>query len=415
VSERRQIGHFSRIFFRNPPLHFFCTGDFSTLPDLSKVSEREALKARREPYWHRLWPRCFLGYRPSMKGGAGTWIARAFDDEQGRYQLRALGSFAQHQPRERFTLAKKAAELFAADIERGGLPDETVETVADACRKFAESRSEDEARFRRFVYSDPIGKIKLTRLRRSHLENWRARLAATPARVSRRKKGKQVTRPRSPATLNRDMAALRTALGRVLALGRPNSEGAWQEALRPIKNATRRRTLYLTREQRRALLEHLDPEAEPFVRALCFLPLRPGAVAALTVADFDARTSELTIVKDKAGERRRILLPPSAAELFSAAADGKRRDVPLFTRANRTAWDKNSWKIPIAAAARAAKLPQNTTAYTLRHSTITDLVTSGLPLLTIAQISGTSAEMIEKHYGHLVRHAAVEALAGLAI
>lgn len=383
--------------------------------DLSKVVQREALRPRREPYWHRLWPGCFLGYRPSMKGGAGTWVARAFDEEQQRYRLRALGSFAQHQPRERFTLAKQAAELFAADIERGGLPDETVETVADACRKFAETRSEEEARFRRFVYSDPIGKIKLTRLRRSHVENWRARLAATPARVSRRKKGKQTTRPRSPATLNRDMAALRTALGKVLALGRPNSEGAWQEALRPIKNAARRRTLYLTREQRRALLEHLDSEAEPFVRGLCFLPLRPGAVAALTVADFDERTSELTIVKDKAGERRRIVVPEAAAELFARAAKGKKPGAPLFTRTNGKAWDKNSWKIPIAAAARAAELPPNTTSYTLRHSTITDLVTSGLPLLTIGQISGTSAEMIEKHYGHLVRHAAVEALAKLVV
>jgi integrase len=208
---------------------------------------------------------------------------------------------------------------------------------------------------------------------------------------------------------------MRTALGRVLALGRPNSEGAWQEALRPIKNATRRRTLYLTREQRQGLLAHVDSEAEPFVRALCFLPLRPGATAALTVADFDARTAELTIIKDKTGERRRILLPESAAELFARCAKGKKSNQPLFTRANGEAWDKNSWKIPIAAAVRAAELPANATAYTLRHSTITDLVTAGLPLLTIAQISGTSAEMIEKHYGHLVRHAAVEALAKLAI
>jgi integrase len=185
--------------------------------------------------------------------------------------------------------------------------------------------------------------------------------------------------------------------------------------LRPIKNATRRRTLYLTREQRRALLEHLDSEAEPFVRALCLLPLRPGAMAALTVADFDARTSELTIAKDKAGVRRRIVVPEETARMFKEAAKEKRANAPLFTRSNGTAWDKNSWKIPIAAAARAAGLPPNLTAYTLRHSTITDLVASGLPLLTIAQISGTSAEMIEKHYGHLVRHAAVEALAGLAI
>ena len=39
----------------------------------------------------------------------------------------------------------------------------------------------------------------------------------------------------------------------------------------------------------------------------------------------------------------------------------------------------------------------------------------GLPLLTVAQISDTSAEMIERHYGHLSRHAAAEALAGLAL
>ena len=58
-------------------------------------------------------------------------------------------------------------------------------------------------------------------------------------------------------------------------------------------------------------------------------------------------------------------------------------------------------------------LPANVTAYTLRHSVITDLVATGLPLLTVAQISGTSAEMIERHYGHLVRSAVVEALATL--
>jgi integrase len=350
-----------------------------------------------------------------MKGGAGTWIARAYDDEQCKYRLKALGSFAQQQARERFTLAKQAAESFAADVERGGLPEETIVTVADACRKFAEGRSEDEARFRRFIYADPIGSVKLTKLRKSHVEQWRMRIAETPARVSRRKKGKQTTRKRSPATLNRDMAALRTALGKVMALGRPGSEGAWQEALRPIKNAVRRRTLYLTRDERGKLLKHIDPEAEPFVRALCLLPLRPGAVAALSARDFDPKTSELTIVRDKAGEGRRIVVPEFAAELFSRAADKKRPNDPLFTRANGTAWDKNSWKIPISTAARAANLPAGTTAYTLRHSTITDLVGSGLPLLTIAQISGTSAEMIEKHYGHLVRHAAVEALASLAL
>jgi integrase len=87
----------------------------------------------------------------------------------------------------------------------------------------------------------------------------------------------------------------------------------------------------------------------------------------------------------------------------------------LFNRANGKAWDRETWKGPIAAGAKGASLPTGVTAYTLRHSTITDLVNAGLPLLTIAQISDTSVEMIERHYGHLCRHAAVEALAALTL
>lgn len=385
------------------------------LADLSKVSERESLNVQREPHWQRLRPGCFLGYRPSAKGGPGTWVARAYDEDQRQYRVRAIGSFANHAPRDRFAMAKQAAEKFTADVEHGSLADEQLRTVEDACRQFAKSRPEAEARFRRFVYSDPIAKVKLERLRRSHVASWRDRLHATPALVSRRKKGIPVTRPRSPATVNREMAVFRTALAAVLPLGAPNSEAAWQVPLKPIKNAAKRRTLYLNREQRRALLRTMDGEAEPFVRALCLLPLRPGAVAALEVADFDKRTSELTIGKDKTGNMRRIVVPVSAAKLFAKASKGKLPKAPLFTRANGKAWDRHTWKTPIADAAKAARLPPNVTAYTLRHSTITDLVTGGLPLLTIAQISGTSAEMIEKHYGHLIREAAVEALASLAL
>ena len=384
------------------------------MPDLSKVGARDTLRARREPYWQRLRPGCFLGYRPSAKGGAGSWIARAYDDGGRNYRVKALGSYVDHPARDRFGQAKLDAEKYAWEVERGYESEERLQTVGDACRRLAKSHKEAGDRFRRHVYSDPVAKVKLTKLRRIHLASWRARLEATPALVSRRKKGVPVTRPRSPATVNRDMAVLRMALGAVLPLGPPNTEAAWQEALKPVKNAVKRRTLYLNRDQRRALAEAVDSEAEPFVRALCLLPLRPGAVAALTVDDFDKQTAELTICKDKSGHGRRIVVPKKAARLFAAAAKGKPRTSPLFTMKNGKAWQREYWRHAIIDAAKAAKMPGNVVAYTLRHSTITDLVTAGLPLLTIAQISGTSAEMIEKHYGHLVRDAAVEALASLA-
>ena len=46
---------------------------------------------------------------------------------------------------------------------------------------------------------------------------------------------------------------------------------------------------------------------------------------------------------------------------------------------------------------------------------ITDLVRGGLPILTVAQMADTSVAMIERHYGHLVRNDAEEALAQLVL
>lgn len=383
--------------------------------DLSKVKDRDALLSRREPHWQRIRPGCFVGYRPSVREGAGTWIARAYDEDKRAYRLKALGDFGELPARDRFAAAKKEVEAFFDLVESGGFIEVKVETVEDACRRYAKANPEAEGRFRRHVYSHSIAKLKLAKVRRNHLNDWRQMLAEKPAMVSRRKKGDKITRPRAPASINRDMAMLRAALNGVLAHGTPGTEAAWQEALKSIRNADRQRTLYLDRDQRRALLANLGAEAEPFVRALCLLPLRPGAVAHLTVADFDKRTCELNIGKDKSGKSRRILIPNAAVKLFKEQAMDKIGAAPLLMQANGKPWDKNSWKKPINEAVIKANLPKGTTAYTLRHSTITDLVIGGLPLLTIAQISDTSAEMIERHYGHLSRHAAAEALAGLAL
>ena len=385
--------------------------------DLSKVSKREDLKARREPHWQRLYAGCYLGFRQSKAGGAGTWIARIYDADAGKYHVKSLGDFGTLLPNERFIAAKREAEKLAAVIEAGGEVRRKIETVADACSEYLTQKPGKiaEGVFRRHIYDDPIAKVKLDKLRRHHLRDWRKRLEEAPAIVSRSKKGEARTRARARSTVNRDMAPFRAALNKVLPHGAPNSEAAWQEALQPFENADGRRTLYLDRAQRRKLLAAIEPEAAPFVRALCLLPLRPGAMAGLTAGDFDKRTAELTIGKDKTGKPRRIRVPAEAATLLEAQSKNKLPGAPLFMRANGQPWDRNSWKLPIAAAVKAAGLPSEATAYTLRHSTITDLVSAGLPLLTIAQISGTSAEMIERHYGHLANDAAVKALGELAL
>lgn len=383
--------------------------------DLGKVGERQRLKLRREPHWQRLRAGCFLGFRPSKRGGRGTWIARAYDEDAGKYRLKALGDYGLLASDEMFRAAKADAEAFAELVEAGGAVQVKVETVADACREYAASRPEAAARFERYVFKDPIAKIKLAKLRRHHVQDWRERLEAKPAVVSRRKKGAPLLRERARSTINRDMAPFRAALSKHIAPGTPGTESAWQDALKRIPHADGRRTLYLDLMQRRQLLRSANADIAPFIHALCLLPLRPGALAQLNAGDFDKRTTEVTIGKDKNGKPRRIAVPTAAATLLGEQAANKLPGAPLFMRANGARWTKDSWKRPIAAAAKVAGLPAETTAYTLRHSTITDLVGAGLPLLTIAQISGTSAEMIERHYGHLASRAALRALDTLAL
>lgn len=379
---------------------------------LNTVRDRAELKPRREPYWQQLSSGQAIGYRPSKVGTGGTWIAKLYDPETRQRRLTTLGDFGELSPSERYSAAVAEARKWFDHLSGGGRTEAT--TVAEACQRYSKNRPEAEARFKRYIYPDPIAHAVLRKLTEKQVRDWRSRLEATPARVSRSKGKAQITRARSAATINRDMVPFRAALNLALDHAEVQNSLPWRKALEPLE-AKGRRNLYLDKDQRRTLLANVAEAAKPFVQGLCLLPLRPGALAALRVGDFDRRKCELTIERDKAGEGRRILLPDDTAAVFHSQCSGKLPAAPLFSRPDARPWDKDAWKGPIKDAARAANLPPGTTAYTLRHSTITDLVQGGLDLLTIAQVSGTSVAIIEKHYGHLQRKHAAVALAGLAL
>ena len=233
------------------------------------------------------------------------------------------------------------------------------------------------ARYRRWVLPDPIYKIELVKLTREHLNGFRRRLIASPVRVN--KAGD--VRERSKDSVNRDMAALRAALNRAFADRMVTTDFAWREPLKAFKNVSKRRSLYLDREQRRNFIKHAPDDLAAFLRGLSTLPLRPGALAALTKDDFDFRLRVLKIGKDKSGQDRKIKLPLETAKLFEDASKNRASTAPLLARADGQAWNKDSWKWPLKEAVKGAGLPVGTTAYTLRHSVISDLVHGGLDLV----------------------------------
>lgn len=382
--------------------------------NIDRVDVRGRLKPRRDPYWKRLTQGRYVGFRYMTKGTAGVWLARIYAPDKpptkkrkevGGYHYKSLGDFAALPEKERFDAAKRAAEEHFRHLDMGGTPKST--SVRVACQAYVEKLREKseaaatdaEGRFKRLVYDDPIANVALAKLAPRHLADWRTRV---------------LVKGGSHASFNRNATALRRALNLARERREVASDHAWAQELKPFKNADGRRTLYLDREERRRLIDSASDELKPLLRALALSPMRPGDPAKLRVQDLNTQQRVLRVPSGKT-EARIIPLGQEALVHFKTCAKGKLPTAWLLSQADGKQWTKEAWRDLIHEAAKAAKLPKNTSAYTLRHSVITDMVTGGLDLFTIAKISGTSIAMIEKHYGHLRQEHARKALDALAL
>ena len=387
---------------------------------IDTVESRSKLKPRTAPYWQKVSGGCALGFRKMTKQSDGSWLAQFYDSSTKKQIRQSLGSFSELQPNLRFDQAKKKAELFFEHLRQGGNAE--VISVQDACKRYCKTliqmgqlknAIDIEARFKRWVYESKISNIHLTKLRKDHVQDWRYQIAKTDVVINPHSQT-PITRPRASSTLNRDMASLRAALNSAKENGWVTSDMAWKKPLEPVENATGRREGILDKKQRDALISKASTDIGAYLKGLSLMPFRPGALANLLVGNLDTKKGCLVIKLDKGKGERRITLPPTTLAFFVAQTKDKMPSAPLFTRADGVAWNKDSWKKPIKAAVKLAGLPDSTTAYTLRHSIITELVTGGLDLLTVAQLSGTSVAMIEKHYGHFRAEHASKALEKLA-
>ena len=373
------------------------------MADLNRVGKRKALKPRRAPHWQELSRGKSLGYRRMTAASLGSWIARIYVD--GDYEQKPLGDFMNLAEEERFDAAKKAAEEWFSHVGMGGSTEKV--TVRQACQAYVEklrqengelSAKDTEGRFRRLIDDDPIARVELTKLAPRHVAEWKKRTLAKGG---------------SRGYYNRNATALRAALNLAKSRREVATDQAWAEELKPLEGADARRTLYLDRDERRELVENASEELRPLVTALALLPLRPGELVNVRVEDLDIRHGTLR-VSGKTGTRTIPLASDALAHLKACAKD-KLPSAWLISRSNGAQWDRFTWRDEVKLAAAGAKLPRATCLYTLRHSTITDLVTGGLDLFTVAKISGTSVAMIEKHYGHLQREHARQALTMLSL
>lgn len=376
---------------------------------IHQAKTRDALAARPGPYWAApLSDGLYLGYR-KLKDGTGTWIARWRDDD-GQQHYHALGrasaAFDYNAARERALAWQTQAE---AGVDAG-----EVVTVLDACNAYVKwleqdrgrknpERTATDARKRvaRYIKPLPIAPIKLAKLRTVHIEDWR-NTVATMGRAG----------TLAPATQNRLLTTLKAALN--LAVKRrhlsPTAAAEWRDVA--ALEGVGKRDLFLDLAQRRALLAELSGGIRDLADATTLIGARPGELVTARRSQFDARTCSLTL-HGKTGTRT-VRLAPIAVALFARLARDKLPAAPLFTRDDGMPWvRRGDWAAQINAAVARAKLPSETCLYTLRHSFITEALMAGLSTLEVAKFTGTSLEMIQKHYGHLVPDTTASRLAAV--
>jgi integrase len=332
----------------------------------------------------------------------GTWIARMRNDAPPpRYVYHSLGRLTEKSDYE----AARAEAQKWRDGREAGITDD-VFTVAQACLEYVEDRAAEKGlatahdakmRFQRHVYGRPFGLARLDKLRTPAVKRWLRDLALSPASEAR--------------TLTALKAALNLAVRNRRVHGNASIE--WGD-VKPRAGGKRRRDLFLDRKQRLALLSRLAGNLRDLVEATALTGARAGELTSAKRSQFDKRTG-LIEFRGKTGART-VPLSPQATKLFERLAESKLPTVNLFVRDDPgeslgKPWAHSDWDDLIAEAAQLAGLPKGTCLYTLRHSFVTEALLGGLPTLEVARLVGTSVQMIEKHYGHLVASAARARLA----
>ena len=366
--------------------------------------KRERLKARKAPYWYRLLPKRFIGYRRSVFGG-GTWIAKYEAHGSAARREKVLGH---ESDLGSFEAAEAAAREWFREFDADS-SDTTRASVSDACRAYVDAlrrqgrfkSADDAARmFARFVAGTEFGGTRLTELTAGVSQAWFDSLMdRAPADPERRRAAR--------ATANRKLASVRAALNHAYrVLGWVGSDRGWTP-VRPHGSLVKRDNpvkqrdaAFLTKAERQRLLLSLKPDLADFCRAILLSGARPGEIAKLRVGDYSPGTGELHVPFDTKVGGRTIIVSSQMRELVERCAAKRPPVEPLFARSDGRFWNNDAWKRPFKRAVIKAGLDPRVVPYCLRHTAITEFILAGIDSAIVAAWAGTSVRMIEQTYGH---------------
>lgn len=132
---------------------------------------------------------------------------------------------------------------------------------------------------------------------------------------------------------------------------------------------------------------------------------RPSEIVAVNIRDFDGTTWTIKEHKTKKKKRkpRMVYLSPCLQTLSRIAARG-RESGPLFLANADRGWKYSDLRLRFQRLRAKAYADPKCVLYSFRHTWITNALLAGVDVATVAEMAGTSIQMIDRHYGHLSQH-----------
>lgn len=137
---------------------------------------------------------------------------------------------------------------------------------------------------------------------------------------------------------------------------------------------------------------------------------RTSELAVAKVGQFSARSRQIVLGKHKRSKTtakptvRHINLSGEVLAILERRCAGRNPDEYIFQTARKRRWTPKNLNARLRSVARIARAlgspVRETTVYDFRHLWISDALMSGLDIVTVAKMAGTSVRMIETVYGH---------------
>ena len=203
---------------------------------------------------------------------------------------------------------------------------------------------------------------------------------------------------RTPATINRELAAMKKAFNLAIREWEWCRENPVSRVAMEKEQNTRDR--WLTREEQRRLLQSCSPWLRELVVFALSTGMRMGEILALSWSGVDLFRRTVTVMRSKNGERRTIPLNQTTLELLKKKTKVRPFKTDLvFCSQVQTPLESGHLRRAFRAAVKQAKI-EDFHFHDLRHTFATQLVQGGIDLYKVQRLLGHKSPLMTQRYAH---------------